>query len=152
MPSWLPSCSRRASSSAGIEPAVRQRDLGAAVFAPAALEDQLDGQVIALDLLEVDRREGLVAQVVAAVLAAERVDGIRAEVGLLRRNGYRLTDLFAQPARAPSGRVPHVEERRSGVLADRAGLLPRQRHVLQDRIERTGRPPARAAPPARPRR
>ncbi len=58
-----------------------QRVLRADVLAAAALEHQVDGQGIAFHLFEVDAGEIIAAQVVPAVLAAQRVDRVGAQVG-----------------------------------------------------------------------
>ena len=55
----------------------RQRVLRVGVLAAAALEDQLDLDLVALPLLEVDDRRAR-AEVVAGVLAGDRIDGVRA--------------------------------------------------------------------------
>src|SRR5579863_1281967 len=51
----------------------RQRILDVLVLAASALQDQLDLDVVALPLLEMDDRR-LLAQVVAGVLSRQRVD------------------------------------------------------------------------------
>ena len=70
-----------------------QRILDVLVLAAAALQDQLDLNLVLLPLLEVDHRR-LLAQIVAAVFAGERIHRVRPQLAPPRR----LRDGFANRA------------------------------------------------------
>src|SRR4051794_13278897 len=61
----------------------RDRVLDILVLAAAAFEDQLDLDLVLFPLLEVDHR-GLDAEIVAAVLSGERIDGVGAQLAAFR--------------------------------------------------------------------
>ena len=97
----------------------RQRVLSVRVLAAAALEDQLDLDVGVFPLIEVDdRRAG--PEVVAGVLAGDRVDGVRAKLAAPRRLGDRLANLLAHPDLIGANGHLDLEGRHAGVLADGA--------------------------------
>jgi hypothetical protein len=118
---------------------VGQRILRPDVLAAAAFEHQLDGQRVAFHFFKVDRGEVGIAQVVAGVLAGERIDRVGAQVralGCLHHGGL---DLLAQLARAPAFGVVHVEDRRAGVLADGRGFGARNLYIFDDGFQRAAR-------------
>ena len=92
--------------------------------------------VSSVHLFEMDGGEMLVAQVVAGVLAVERIDRVGAQVGLFGGFGHRGLDLLAQLARAPALGVAHEEDRRAGILADGGGIAPGHLDVFQDGFQR----------------
>ena len=95
-----------------------QRILNVLVLAAAALEDQLDLDLVLLPLLEVDHgRPG--AEIVAAVFAGERIDRIRPQLAQLRRFRHRRANRLADRDLVHADRRMHVERRHAGVLADR---------------------------------
>ena len=71
-----------------------------------------------LPLIEVDDRRAR-AEVVAGVLAGDRIDRVRAQLAAPRRLGDRLADLRAHPDLVRADRRLHLEGRHAGVLADR---------------------------------
>ena len=123
----------------------RQRVLRVRVLAAAALQDQLDLDVVALPLIEVDDRRAR-AEVVAGVLAGDRIDRVRPQLAAPRRFGDRLADLLAHPDLIRADRHVHLEGRHAGVLADRAFAVDGQIDVLRDDRQRLRR---RACRPAR---
>jgi hypothetical protein len=72
------------------------------------------------------------AQVVPAVLSAQRVDRVGAQERTPGRFHRRRIDLAAQLARAPAFRVPDVKDRGPGVLANRRGVPTRNFNIFQD--------------------
>src|SRR5262249_47594107 len=100
-----------------------QRVLRVRVLAAATLEDQLDLDLVTLPLLEVDDgRTG--TEIVAGVLAGDRIDGVRPQLAARGRFGDRGVDLLFHPDLVRADRHLHLEGRHAGVLADRslAGL------------------------------
>ena len=88
-----------------------------------------------LPLLEVDdRRAG--AEVVAGVLAGDRVDRIRPQLAAPRRLGHRLADLLLHPDLVGADRHLDLEGRHAGVLADRPLARRRLIDVLRDDRQR----------------
>src|SRR4030067_748059 len=81
-------------------------------------------------------REGLVSQVVAAVLSADRTDGIGPQVGTPGGLGDGPANLPSQLARTPAGGMTDKEEGRARVLTDRRRLGSRQVDVFPDRVQR----------------
>src|SRR4030065_1971147 len=80
-------------------------------------------------------REGLVSQVVAAILPADRVDGSGTQVGTPGGLGDGLANLPSQLARTPAGGMTDKDEGRARVLTDRRRLGSRQVDVFQDRVQ-----------------
>ena len=116
----------------------RQRVLGVGVLAAATLEDQLDLDVGRFPLIEVnDRRAG--PEVVAGVLAGNRVDRIRTQLAAPRRFGNRLANLLAHPDLIRADRHFHLERRHARVLADRPFARRRLIDVLRDDRHRLAR-------------
>ncbi len=113
----------------------RHRILRVHVLAAAALENQLHLDVVALPLLEVDDRRAR-PEVVAAVLAGERIDGVRPQLAAPGRFGHRVLDLLLDPDLVHADRGLDLEGRHAGVLADRAFALGRLVDVLADDRER----------------
>ena len=81
------------------------------------------GVFIALDLFKVNRGEVITAEVVAAVLAGERIDGIRPEFAVFRGFGDRFMDLLAHQDLVGSDRSFYLEGRHTGILADRSNTF-----------------------------
>ena len=96
----------------------RQRVLRVGVLAAAALEDQLDLDGRFFPLIEMDDRRAR-PEVVAGVLAGNRIDGVRPELAAPRGFGDRLTDLLPHPDLIGADRHLDLERRHAGVLADR---------------------------------
>ena len=71
----------------------RQRVLRVCVFAAAAFENQLDFDLVAFPLVEVDDR-GAGTEVVAGVLAGDRVDGIGPQLAAAGRFRHGFADLL----------------------------------------------------------
>ena len=105
--------------------------------------------VVALPLIEVDDRRAR-AEVVAGVLAGDRVDRVRPQLAAPRRLGHRLANLLAHPDLVGADRRLHLEGRHAGVLADRAFVVDGQVDVLRDDRQRLRRraSPAGSAPSA----
>src|ERR1019366_2913989 len=112
----------------------RHRVLDILVLAAAALEDQFDLDLVLLPLLEVNDRR-LFAQVVAAVLAAEGIHRIGAQLACPRglRNGA--VDRLLNSDLVHAHRRVHHERRHPGVLANRSLILHRHIDVGQDDVE-----------------
>ena len=81
----------------------------------------------------------LVAQVIPAVLAGERLDRVGTQVGARRGSGDCGPDLRAYLAGTPASRVADVEDRGAGVLADGGGVPPGQFDVFQNAFQRAAR-------------
>ena len=118
----LPHAVERAIGAAEVRQLDRQRVLRVGVLAAAALQNQLDLDVVALPLIEVDdRRAG--AEVVAGVLAGDRIDRVRPQLAAPRRFGDRFADLLPHPDLIGADRHVHLEGRHAGVLADGAFVV-----------------------------
>ena len=134
----LPDAVERAIGAAEMRQFDRQRVLRVGVLAAAALENQLDLDVVALPLIEVDdRRAG--SEVVAGVLAGDRVHRIGPQLAAPRRLGDRLANLRAHPDLIRADRHVHLEGRHAGVLADRAFVVDGEVDVLGDDRQRLRR-------------
>ena len=112
-----------------------QRILDVLVLAAAALQDQLHFDLILLPLLEVDHRS-FGAQIVAAVLAGERIHRIRAQLAALGRLRHRFANRLLDRDLIHAHRRVHIERRHAGVLADRAVVLGGHVDVRRDNVQR----------------
>ncbi len=108
--------------------------LNVLVFAAAAFEDQFDFDFVLLPLLEVDHR-GVVAQVVAAILARQGIDGIGPQLAEPRRFRDGLEDGSLDSDLVHANRRVDVERRHAGVLADGTFILLRHIDIGKDDIE-----------------
>ena len=108
------------------------------VLAAAALEDQLDLDLVLFPLLEVHHRR-LFAQIVAAVLAGERIHRIRPQLAQPRSFGHRLADGFPDADLVHAHRRVHDERGHAGVLADGAFVIAGHIDIGEDNIERLRR-------------
>ena len=79
------------------------------------------------------------AEVVAGVLAGDRVDRVRPQLAAPRRFGDRLADLLPHPDLVRADRRVHLEGRHAGVLADRAFAVDGEVDVLRDDRQRLRR-------------
>ncbi len=118
-----------------------ERVLRVGVLAPAALEDQFDLDLVALPLIEVDDGRAR-SEVVARVLAVDRVDRVGPQLPAPSRLGHRLANLLAHPDLVGADRRLHLEGRHAGVLTDRAFAIHGQIDVLRDDVQCLGRPRA----------
>ena len=111
--------------------------LNVLVLAAAALEDQLDFDVIFFPLLEMNDRR-FFAQIVAAVFSGQRIDGVGPQFAEPRgfRDGLLNRLLDANLVHA-DGRVDD-ERRHAGVLANGAGIVDGHVDVGQNNVERLG--------------
>ncbi len=117
----------------------RQRVLDVLVLAPAALEEQLHLHlVVRLPLLEVDAG-GPGAQVVAAVLARERVHRVGAQLPLLRGLGDGLADLAPHDKLVGADGRADLEGGPARVLADGPLVAGGHVDVGGDDLQRLGR-------------
>ena len=98
---------------------------------PPPLRISLTSMSALLPLLEVDDRRAR-AEVVAGVLAGDRVDRVGPELAAPRRFGDRLADLLPHPDLIGADRHLDLEGRHAGVLADRALARRRLIDVLRD--------------------
>jgi aspartate ammonia-lyase len=110
------------------------------VLAATPFENQLDLDVGGVPLLEVDDG-GARAEVVAGILAGDRIDGVRPELAAAGGFGDGLTNLAPQPDLIRADRRLHFERGHAGVLADRPVARRRLIDVLRD--DRQGLPRAR---------
>src|SRR5581483_2404448 len=108
----------------------RQRVLRVRVLAAAALEDQLDLDLVARPLVEVDDRRAR-PEVVARVPAGDRVYRIRPQLAAARRFGHGFANLLTHPDLIGADRRVHLEGRHPGVLADRALVVDGEVDVLR---------------------
>ena len=115
-----------------------QRVLRVRVLAAAALQDQLHFDVVALPLIEVDDGRAR-PEVVAGVLAGDRVDGVGPQLAAPRRLGDRLADLLPQPDLVGADRHLDLERRHARVLADRPFAACGLVDVLRDDRQRLAR-------------
>ncbi len=108
------------------------------VLAAAALEDQLDLDLILFPLLEV-HDWSFFAQIVAAVFSGERIDGVGPQFSEARgfRDGIENRLLNANLVHADGG--VNIERRHAGVLANGAGIVDGHVDVGQNNVERLGR-------------
>ena len=88
-----------------------------------------------------DRRAG--PEVVAGVVAGQRVHGIGSQLAAFRGLRNRLTNLFLQDDLIDADRRLDLEGRHAGVLTDRAFAVSRQIDVLRDHRQRLRRLRAR---------
>src|SRR5438105_10657890 len=89
------------------------------VFAAPTLQDQLDLDVVALPLIEVDdRRAG--PEIVTGVLTSNRIDRVRPQLAALGCLRDRLANLLAHLDLVRTDRHMDLEGRHAGVLADGA--------------------------------
>ncbi len=116
----------------------RNRVLRVGVFAPAALENELDLDVVSLPLLEMDDRRAR-AKIVAGVFPRNRIDRIRTELAAPRRFGNRLANLLAHPDLIGADGHFDLERRHAGVLADGALAIRGEIDVLRDDGQRLRR-------------
>ena len=89
-------------------------------------------------LIEVNDRRAR-AEIVAGVLAGNRVDRIRPQLAAPRRFGDRVADLLPHPDLVRADRHFHLEGRHAGVLADRPFARRRLVDVLRDDRQRLSR-------------
>ncbi len=105
--------------------------LGVHVLAPAALQDQPHFDVRFFPLFKVnDGRSG--AEIVAAVLAGERIDGIRPQLAALGRFGHGLENLLLHQDLIHGCRRLDFKRQHAGVLADGPFVLTCHVDVLAD--------------------
>ena len=131
----LPDAFERAIGASEVRQLDRQRVLRVGVLAAAALQNQLDLDLVALPLVEVHDRRAR-AEVVARVLAGDRVDRVRPQLAAPRRLGDGLADLLAHPDLIGADRRLHLEGRHAGVLADRPFVVDGEVDVLRDDRQR----------------
>src|SRR5262249_6635111 len=94
-----------------------KRVLRVRILAAASLEDQLHFNLVVLPLLEVDdRRAG--PEIVARVLAGDRIDGVRPQLAAPGRVRDRLADLRLHPDLVRAYGHLDLERRHAGVLTD----------------------------------
>jgi hypothetical protein len=113
----------------------RQRVLRVGVLAAAAFENELDLDVGPLPLIEVDDRRAR-AEVVAGVLARDRVHGIRPQLAAFCGFFHGFLNLLAHPDLIRADRDVHFERRHAGVLADGALAVGGEIDVLRDDRQR----------------
>src|SRR3990172_239864 len=112
-----------------------QRVLRVGVLAAASLENQLDLDVRLLPLLEVDDRHAR-SEIVAGVLAGDRIDGVRTQLAARGDLRDRLADARAHPDLVRAHRHLHLEGGYGCVLEDRRLARGRLVDVLRDDVQR----------------
>ena len=101
------------------------------VLAAAAFQDQLDLDLILVPLIEVNDGRAR-AEVVAGVLARDRVHRVRPELAAPGGFGHRLANLLAHPDLVGADGHLDLERRHAGVLADGAFAVGGEIDVLRD--------------------
>ncbi len=118
------------------ETVIGQGVLRADILAAAAFEHQLDGQRVTFDFFKVDRWKFFAAQVVAAILVVNRIDGIGAHVIQPRGLFHGAADLRLKFECAPALGIVDIEDGRAGILADGRGLGAGEFDIFYDRFQR----------------